>query len=97
MLALISLTLLGAQETFSKKWGCSISEKVWGKEWSFTAQETFSKTDEILCWRIGIDFIDFAWSPRGLFKKNGGVRSQKKPGGKSGRSQPKKHFLGLMK
>ena len=37
----------------------------------FTAQETFFETDEILCWRIGIDFIDFAWSLRDLLKKLG--------------------------
>ena len=24
----------------------------------FTALQTFSETDEIVCWRIGIDFID---------------------------------------
>ena len=30
------------------------------EEWSFTASQIFSETDLIVCWRIGIDFIDFA-------------------------------------
>ena len=51
-----------------------------GEEWSFT--ETFSETDEIVCCVNSIHFIDFAWSPRDLKQKTGGVRTQKKFGGR---------------
>ena len=47
----------------------------------FTASETFSEADEIVCCVIGIDFIDFAWSPRHL-KKNWGCSIQEKAWGK---------------
>ena len=39
--------------------------------WLFTVGEIISETDEIVCCRIGIDFIDFAWSPRDHLKKRG--------------------------
>jgi hypothetical protein len=37
-----------------------------GEDWLFTASESFSETGEIVCCVIGIDFIDFDWSPRDL-------------------------------
>ena len=58
---------LEPKRPLKKTRGGSHPERGLGEEGLFTASETFSETDEIVCCVIGIDLIDFAWSPRHLW------------------------------